>query len=99
MDGSPCVDSGPRRPPSGDSAVLLDLVVICIELVEEGKKRVWSRDACLLKSPGPEVTHFTVRMDYEFLPRCKGVETDFSRLDRCFPVTTLYYEMGDHSDG
>ena len=23
----------------------------------------------------------------------------FSRLDRCFPVTILYYEMGDHSDG
>lgn len=62
---------GPRRLPPGDSAVLSDLVVICIELVEEGKKRVWSRDACLLKSPGPEVAHFTVRMAYEFLPRCK----------------------------
>ena len=62
---------GPRRLPSGDSAVPLDLVVICIELVEEGIRRVWSRDACLLKSPSPEGAHFTVRMSYEFPPRCK----------------------------
>lgn len=46
---------GPRRLPSGDSVVPLDLVVvICIELVAEGIRRVWSRDACLLKSPSPE---------------------------------------------
>lgn len=56
-----------QETPSGDSAVLLDLVVICIELVEEGKREsLEQRCLPLLKGPGPEVAHFTVRMGLYF---------------------------------
>lgn len=86
------VIQGPRRLPSGDFAVLLDLVVICIELVEEEKKRLWSRDACLLKRLGPEVAHITPgsTLQWEWVMRlyltAKGVGTGFPWLGSCFPL-------------
>lgn len=43
------VIQGPRRLPSGDFAVLLDLVVICIELVEEEKKDYGAEMPAFLK--------------------------------------------------
>ena len=64
------VIQGPRRRPSGGSAVPLDLVVICIQL-EWGVKESMEERGLLLNRLGLEVAHITcastVRMSYASL--------------------------------
>lgn len=65
---------GLRRRPSGDSAVPLDLVVICLELVEGAKEQ--GGEGLLPKGLAAAwhtlPPHFTVTGSYVSLRNCKG---------------------------